>query len=161
MKPSNVVPMKSVQKTPDKQLGPTPIERAVYTFFLITLIAPALAAVVIFASSVIAGLVGRGPASLLALDAAGQFKWAAQKALETYVWSAIPAGVAGVVIAATVYLRGTVHWLAGASAGAIVVSIMSVVAGGMMQQHLTPMAFIGALVGAVMIYLLKRIRILV
>ena len=48
-------------------------ERALWTLLLITLVAPALAALVIFLSSVIAGLVGRGPASLLALDQAGQF----------------------------------------------------------------------------------------
>lgn len=157
MKPSNVVPMKPAAK----ESGATPLERAIYTFFLITLVAPALAALLIFAASVISGLIGRGPASLLALDTVGQFKWAAQKALETYVWSAIPAGIAGLIISVTVYVRGSVHWLAGASAGAVVVSIMSVLTGGMMQQHLTPMAFIGALVGAVMIYLLKRTRILV
>ena len=161
MKPSNVVPMKPANKATGQNPGSSSIERAIYTFFLITLVAPALAALVIFVAPVISGLVGRGPASLLALDTAGQFKWAAQKALETYFWSALPAGIAGLMIAATVYVRGSVHWLAGASVGAIVVSIMSVLAGGMMQQHLTPMAFIGALVGTVMIYLLKRTRILV
>ena len=40
-------------------------------------------------------------------------------------------------------------------------AILSVATGGMMQQHVTPMAFIGALVGAIMIDLLKRTRILV
>lgn len=162
MKPSNVVPMTTLAKKKiANDTGLSSAQRAIYTFFLITLVAPALAAFVIFVASVGSGWIGRGPASLLALDTAGQFKWAAQKALETYVWSAIPAGLAGLIIAVTVYVRGRVHWLAGASAGAIVVSIMSVLAGGMIQQHLTPMAFIGGLVGAVMIYLLNRIRILV
>jgi hypothetical protein len=135
-------------------------ERALWTFLMCTLVAPMLAAVVIFLASVISGLVGRGPASLLALDRAGQFAWAAQKAMETYVWSAIPAGIGGAIIAAIVYVRGTVPWLAGATAGAVVVSVLAVLAGGMMAQHLTPMAFIGAAVGALMIYFIKKGRII-
>jgi uncharacterized protein YhhL (DUF1145 family) len=58
-------------------------ERAFWTFLMITLVAPFLAAVVIFLASGIAALVGRGPASLLALDRPAQFAWAAQKAVET------------------------------------------------------------------------------
>ena len=136
-------------------------ERALWTFLMCTLVAPFLAALVIFLASVISGYVGRGPASLLALDRAGQLGWAAQKAIETYVWSAIPAGLGGAGLALAVYLRGSVHWLAGATAGAVIVSILAVLAGGMMAQHLTPMAFIGAAIGALMIYLLKRGRILI
>lgn len=136
-------------------------ERALWTFLLCTLVAPFLAALVIFLGSVVSGYAGRGPASLLALDRAGQLAWAAQKAIETYVWSAIPAGVGGAILALAVYLRGHLHWLAGATVGAVVVSILAVLAGGMMAQHLTPMAFIGASVGAVMIYLLRRGRILI
>ena len=141
------------------QIGGTKGERALWTFLLITLVAPFLAALVILLGSVISGFVGRGPASLLALDRAGQLGWAAQKALETYVWSAVPAAIAGAIVAAFVYSRGTVHWLLGASTGAIIASIAAVLAGGMMQQHLTPIAFIGALTGAVMVYLLRRTRI--
>ena len=136
-------------------------ERALWTFLMCTLVAPFLAALVIFLGSVISGYAGRGPASLLALDRAGQLGWAAQKAVETYVWSAVPAGIGGALLAAAVYMRGSVHWLAGASAGAVVVSILAVMAGGMMAQHLTPIAFIGAAIGAIMIYLLKRGRILI
>ena len=136
-------------------------ERALWTFLMITLVAPFLAAVVILLGSVISGLVGRGPPSLLALDQAGQLGWAAQKAVETYVWSAIPAGICGAILAAIIYSRGSAHWLVGASLGAIIVSVMAVLAGGMMLQHLTPMAFIGAGIGSFMIHLLKRTRILV
>ena len=138
----------------------TNAERALWTFLICTLVAPFLAALVIFLGSVISGYVGRGPASLLALDRAGQLDWAALKAVETYVWSAIPAGIGGALLAVAVYLLGSVHWLAGATAAAVVVSILAVLAGGMMAQHLTPIAFIGAGIGAVMIYLLKRSRIL-
>ncbi|MEQ1698058.1 MAG: hypothetical protein ABL901_19685 [Hyphomicrobiaceae bacterium] len=135
-------------------------ERALWAFLMITLVAPFLAALVIFLVSVIAGLIGRGPPSLLALDRAGQLGWAAQKALETYIWSALPAGICGAGMAWIVYTRGTAHWLVGASLGAIVVSVMAVLAGGTMQQHLSAMAFIGAAVGVVMVLALKRMRIL-
>lgn len=135
-------------------------ERALWTFLMCTLVAPMLAAVVILLASIVSGLIGRGPASLLALDRAGQFAWAAQKAIETYVWSAIPAGIGGAILAAIVYVRGTVPWLAGATAGAVVVSVLAVLAGGMMAQHLTPMAFIGAAVGALMVYVIKKARII-
>lgn len=135
-------------------------ECALWTFLMCTLVAPLLAAVVILLASIVSGLIGRGPASLLALDRAGQFAWAAQKAIETYVWSAIPAGIGGAILAAIVYVRGTVPWLAGATAGAVVVSVLAVLAGGMMAQHLTPMAFIGAAVGALMVYVIKKARII-
>lgn len=135
-------------------------ERAFWAFLMVTLVAPFITAVVIFASSVVSGWIGRGPASLLALDQAGQLAWAAQKAVETYVWSALPAGIAAAILATIVFVRGSAHWLVGATLGSVITSIMAFAAGGMMQQHLTPMAFIGALVGLFMIYLLNRARIL-
>lgn len=146
--------------TKTNSTGGTMGERALWTFLMITLVAPFLAALIIFVSSMIAGLIGRGPASLLALDEAGKLAWASQKAVETFVWSAIPAGVCGVIMAAVVYSQGTAHWLVGASLGAIVVSVLAVLAGGQMQQHLTPMAFIGAIVGVGMVFLLRRAKII-
>jgi hypothetical protein len=135
-------------------------QRALWTFLMCTLVAPFLAAVIILLGSIISGYVGRGPASLLALDRAGQLAWAAQKAVEAYVWSALPAGIGGAVLAAIVYARGTAHWLVGATIGAVTVSAMSVMAGGMLAQHLTPIAFIGALAGVAMCALLKRAAII-
>ena len=128
----------------------SPGQRALWSFLLITLVAPFLAALVIFLGSVIAGAVGRGPASLLALDRAGQLGWAAEKAVSAYVWSAIPAGFSGAIIAGLVYVRGSAHWLAGASAGAITASVLAVLAGGMIAQHIAPIAFIAAATGAAM-----------
>jgi hypothetical protein len=140
--------------------GATNGQRALWTFLACTLIAPFLAAVVIFLGSVVSGTLGRGPASLLALDRVGQVAWAAQKALETYVWSAVPAGISGALLAAIVYVRGTAPWLAAATIGGVIVSVLAVLAGGMYQQHLTPMTFIGALVGIAIWALLRRARII-
>jgi hypothetical protein len=139
----------------------TPAQRALWTFLLCTLVAPFLAALIILLSSIISGWLGKGPASLLALDRAGQLGWAAQKAIETYVWSAIPAAIAGAGLAGTIYVRGTAPWLVAASLAAIVVSCLSLVSGGMMAQHLTPMAFIAAVVGIAMWWILRRAGILV
>jgi hypothetical protein len=147
-------------KPASREAAPSNAQRALWTFLLITLVAPFFAAVVIFLGSVGSGYFGRGPASLLALDRAGQFAWAALKAVETYVWSALPAGIAAAAFAAIVYARGTAPWLAAASIAAIVASAMSLFAGGMMAQHLTPMAFIAALVGIAMWAVLRRAGII-
>ena len=149
----NVIKMQpKPRKAPSMSKG----QRALWTFLMCTLVAPFLAAVIILLASVISGYVGRGPASLLALDRAGQLAWAAQKAVETYVWSALPAGIGGAVLAAIVYVRGAAHWLVGATIGAVTVSVMSLFAGGMLAQHLTPIAFIGALAGVAICAILKR-----
>lgn len=140
--------------------GPKPAERALWSFLITTLAGPFIAAIIIFLSSVVAALIGRGPPTLLALDnKAAQLAWAADKALNAYVWSALPAGLCGLVLAALVYSRGTAHWLVGASLGAIVASVFAVLAGGMFQQHLTPIALIAAISGVAIIALLKKARI--
>jgi hypothetical protein len=144
-----------------KSVGTSNTERAFWSFLMITLVAPFLAAIVIFLASISFGWFGRGPASLLALDQWGQLGWAAQKAVETYVWSAMPAGLGAAFLALIVYVRGSAHWLVGVTLGAVAASVMAFLGGGMLQQHLTPMAFIGALVGLAMIYLLKRARIII
>lgn len=125
-------------------------QRALWSFLLVTLVAPFLAALTIFLASVISGAIGRGPPSLLALDTAGQIAWAAEKAVGAYVWSAIPAGIGGAVIAALLLSNRTANWLTGAIVGAVTVSVLAVLAGGMFAQHVAPMAFIGAAVGALM-----------
>ncbi len=130
--------------------------RAFWTFLMSTLVAPFLAAVVILLASIIAGRIGRGPASLLALDQAGQLAWAAQKAVEAYVWCAIPAAISGAIAAAVVYARGTLPWLAAATIAAVVGSAVAFTAGGMLAQHITPIALIAAVVGIATQALIKR-----
>jgi hypothetical protein len=158
MKPTK--PMKQAAKSRQVQPEVSNGQRALWTFLLITLVAPFLAAVVILLSSLVAGAIGRGPASLLALDRAGQLGWAAQKAVETYVWGALPAGLAGLAMAGIVYLQGTAPWLAAATCGAVSVTVLSALAGGMLAQHLTPIALIGAIVGIAMWALLRRAQVI-
>ncbi len=152
---SNVVRLQT--KGPEISDG----QRALWTFLGATLVAPFLAAVVIFLASLLFGFVlGRGPSSLLALDPAGKLAWSATKAVETYVWCAIPAGISGAIAAGVVYATGKLHWLAAASIAAIVASAVAAFSGGMLATHITPIAFIAATVAIVLQLLLRRARIL-
>ena len=137
----------------------TPGQRALWSFLLITLVSPFLAAVIVFLSGVAAGLVGRGPASLLALDRAGQLAWSAEHALGSYVWSAWPAALSGAVVAALVMTARPVHWLLGAVLGAVAGTLFAVLAGGLIEQHAGPIAAIGALVGIATRAILARARL--
>lgn len=122
-------------------------QRAFWTFLFSTLVAPFLAAVIILVSSLVAGAIGRGPASLLALDPAGKLAWSAQKAVETYVWAALPAGVAGLIAALVVLMTGRLPWLVAATVAAVAATILAALAGGMLAQHITPIALIAAVAG--------------
>ena len=154
---SNVVRLQPQGTAPAVSNG----QRALWTFLGSTLVAPFLAAIVILLASLVSGFViGRGPASLLALDPAGKLAWSATKAVETYVWCAIPAGASGAIAAAVVYATGSLPWLAAASIAAIVSSGFALLAGGMLAAHITPIAFIAATVGIGLQWLLKKGRIL-
>lgn len=140
--------------------GGTPGQRALWSFLMITLVAPFLSAVIVFLSGVAAGLAGRGPASLLALDRAGQLAWSAEHALGAYVWSAWPAALSAAVVAALVMTGRSVHWLLGAVLGAVSGTLFAVLAGGLIAQHAGPIALIGALAGIGMRTILARAQLL-
>ena len=125
-------------------------QRAFWTFLITTLAAPFFGALIVLFLSVVAGALGKGPDSLRVLDQSGQLAWAAEKAAATFVWSAIPAAVAGAALAVLLLRRGAFGWLEAAIAGAVAVSIDAFLTGGMVLQHLAPIAFIGATVGVAM-----------
>jgi hypothetical protein len=77
-------------------------------------------------------------------------------ALTTYVWGAIPAGIAGAMAAAWLSLRGDLPWLVAAVASAVAATIAAVVTGGMMAQHVTPIAGIAAMSGCAVWLVLRR-----
>lgn len=129
-------------------------QRALWTFLITTLAAPFFGALIVLLLAVVAGALGKGPESLKALDSAGQLAWGSEKAMATFVWSAVPAGVAGAALAALVALRGGFGWLEPVTAGAIVVSVGAYLTGGLVLQHLMPIAFIAALVGLIIWQLL-------
>lgn len=135
-------------------------QRAFWSFLITTLAAPFLGGLLVLILSVVSGALDKGPESLKALDAAGQFAWAAEKAIATFVWSAIPAAVAATVLAIAVYLRGTYSWLMAAITGSAVVAAGAFFTGGIVAQHGAPVAFIGGIVGIVMWAVLRRAGIL-
>lgn len=121
-------------------------QRALWTFLFHTLVGPFFAAVIILLLTLGAGAMGRGPASLQGLDLHGLFSVAAGWAITSYVWSALPAGVTGALMAGLTYLRGSYHWLAGVTAAAVATTLFAVQSGGTAAQHAWAIAFIGALV---------------
>lgn len=138
----------------------TPAQAALWTFLIATLIGPAIAAVIMFALNVAAATFSFGPASLKGLSGAGIASIAAQRALEAYIWTAIPAAAAGAFAAAWLSQRGTLPWLAAACLAAGSASIAASLAGGVARQHLTAIAFIAACVGLACWLILRQIRIL-
>lgn len=131
-------------------------QRAIWAFLITSLAAPFFSALTVFLLSVGAGAIGRGPDSLKALDQAGQIAWAAEKAISTFVWSALPAGAAAAFVAGLVVIRGGFSWLEAVVVGAVAASIGAFLTGGLVAQHITPIAFIGALVGLIIWSTLTR-----
>lgn len=138
----------------------TPAQSALWTFLIATLIGPAIAAVILFTLNATAAVFSFGPASLRGLTGADVFTVAAQRALEAYVWSAIPAAAAGAFAAAWVAQRGTLPWLAAVCLAAASGTIAATLAGPVAQQHLSAIAFIAACAGLACWHILRQIRIL-
>ena len=137
MNSSNVV------KFPGKRKGSNTLPAA-YTFAFTTLIGPAIAAAILGAIYLVSGALGKGPQSLTALKSGELLPYTALHVLEGYVWSAIPAGLAGAVLATLVYKTGNFHWLYGAIAAAIAATLFAVITGGQASLHTTFIAGIAA-----------------
>lgn len=120
-------------------------QRALWTFLMHTLVGPFLAALAIMLLTLGAGALGVGPPSLKTLPPEELLPTAADWALTSYVWSAMPAAVAGAALAILAYMRGTYGWLEAAVAGAVTASIAAFLAGGVAADHITPIAAIAAL----------------
>ncbi|MGQ0673107.1 MAG: hypothetical protein ACT4N2_09550 [Hyphomicrobium sp.] len=135
-------------------------QRALWTTLITSLAAPFFGALTVFAISVVAGLLGKGPDSLKALDGAGQLAWAADKAVATFAWGAVPAVAGGLAMGALILLRGRVRWLEAALIGAIAATIAAFLTGGIVWQHAPPVAVIGSLVALAMWGVLSRAGIL-
>jgi hypothetical protein len=118
--------------------------RVLWTFLFSTLLGPAIAAALLAAIYLISGTLGKGPPSLTALKPGELLPYVAQRTLDGYVWSAIPAALAGLALAALVYSRGTFHWLAGVVAAAVAASLVAVLSGGQAANHVSFIALIAA-----------------
>ena len=112
-------------------------QRALWTFLFYALVAPffaALAVVILVALAPLVGFAGSLPEGAQNLGMA---------ALSTFVWSAAPAVVTGLVCAAIVYRTGTLGWFAAALVAIVVFSISTeLLAFGVrdLRPFLTPLA---------------------
>lgn len=135
-------------------------QRALWTFLGHTLVGPFLAAVVVLLLTIGSGVVGKGPPSLQTLGPGELLPKAAGWALTSYVWSAVPAALAGLAMAVLVWRNGRYGWLEAAVAAAIAVAIAAYLSGGVAADHITPIAVIASLVGVTLRLLLVRANII-
>lgn len=91
---------------------PTHRQRAVWTFLLYTLVAPFFGALVVAAMLIVAPLMGLK--SPLAGDAPLGVAAAA-----AFVWSAVPAAAAGLMLVPVMLKRGTFGWIEAAGTGVV------------------------------------------
>jgi hypothetical protein len=134
-------------------------QRALWTFLMCTLVGPFLVGLVVLLITMASGALQMGPPSLKGIPMAGVAAKAAQWAITSFVWSALPAGLAGAILAAIVSLRGTVDWFIAAAAAIAGFGVASVVAPGLLPNHHSFLAAIAGLVGVACWHLLVRARI--
>jgi hypothetical protein len=135
-------------------------QRALWSFLIATLAGPFFAALMVALLTVVSGAVQMGPPSLKGLSMAAVFAQAGAWALQTFVWAALPAGLAGAAIAAWISLKGTVPWIGAVVAGVIAFGIGSVTIPGLIPNHGTALAFIAALSSLGVWAVLSRARII-
>jgi hypothetical protein len=123
-------------------------------------VAPAITATVLFVASLAAGTFGFGPPSLQGVGGRELLGLAGERALTTYVWSAMPCAIAGAGLAGLVMLNGTFGWLAAAVAGVSAFAAIAIVGGGQIANHLTPLAALSGAVAILLRAILVRGRIL-
>jgi hypothetical protein len=135
-------------------------QRALWTFLMCTLVGPFLVGITVLLITLASGALQMGPPSLKGIPMAAVGAKAAQWGLTSFVWSALPAGLAGAFLAAIVSLRGTVDWFIAAAAAIASFGVASVLAPGLLPNHHSFLAAIAGLVGVACWYLLVRARIM-
>ena len=120
-------------------------ERAMYTFFISTLTGPFFAALIIALLTLGAGIVQKGPPSVIGIPFDQVLAKAGGWALQSYMWGAMPAGLAGATLAAWVSLRGSLPWIVAVVTGVVAFGIASVTVPGLLPNHNLALAFIAAL----------------
>ena len=140
--------------------GMSPAARGLWTFLFATLVAPFFAAVIIVVLNLVSGLLGVGPPSLKSMPVVDLVPLAARRGLESYVWAAFPAGLAGLALAALVVWRGTFGWLEAAIAGAVSATLAAVSAGGQALNHVSFLGLIAAIVAVLSRAILLKAKVL-
>lgn len=150
-----------VASTPDAAASPPGNgARAVWTLLMFTLVGPFVAALIVLALTLGAGLAGAGPQSLRGLAMPALAAKSAEWAVTSYVWSALPAALAGLALALTVVLRGGFPWLAAVTASGVAASAFAALSPGVARDHTAFIAFFAAISGLVVWGVLRRARII-
>jgi hypothetical protein len=134
-------------------------QRALWTFLLCTLVGPFLVGLIVLLITLASGALQMGPPSLKGLPLAAVGAKAAVWALNSFVWAALPAAMAGALLAAIMSLRGTIDWFTAAAAAIAGFGVASVLAPGLLPNHHSFLAGIAGLVGVACWHLLVRARI--
>ncbi len=134
-------------------------ERAMYTFFISTLVGPFFAALMVALLALVAGVLQKAVGSLMGQPMAVVASTAGGWALQSYVWAAMPAGLAGAMLAAWVSLRQVLPWIVAVTAGVVAFGVASVMVPGLMPTHRLPLALIAGLASLGVWAVLRRARI--
>lgn len=115
-------------------------QRALFTFLGFSLVGSFLAGFVTFAALILAGPLGLGALIPEGTPNAGQ------AAMAAFVWSAIPASLAGVALALVAWRRGGFPWIAAAAAGGIAFMLAAIVMPLPERLALTPLTAVAAFI---------------
>lgn len=113
-------------------------QRALFTFVGFTLIGPFLAGFAVLAAMILAPVLkleGLLPAGLPGIGEA---------AITAFVWAALPAGLAGAVLATVVWRHGTIDWTAAAVAGGVAFMLVAILVPPAASLSLTFLTFVAA-----------------
>ena len=113
-------------------------QRSLFTFLGYSLVGSFLAGFVTFAGLVLAGPLGLGAIIPVGTPNAGQ------AALAAFVWSAIPASLAGLALALVAWRRGGFPWIAAAVAGGIAFMLAAIAIPLPVGFALTPLTAVAA-----------------
>lgn len=130
-------------------------QRALWTFLMCALVAPFIAGLMALLAAVAApGWLGAMGVNTRVPAPAGAL------AINAFVWSAIPAGLAGLAIAVLVYRNGRVDLFAAAAAGVLAFGIAFVLAPFAHGGLLALFAFLAGLIAVAMRGVLMRAGII-
>ena len=125
----------------DNPLGvASPGQRALFTFLGHALLGPFYSGLTVLAMIILAR-----PLKLDALVPQG-LPNAGEAAINTFIWAAIPAALAGLALAAVVWRRGGYPWIAAAAAGGIAFMLAAITMPLPAELALTPLTMLAAVI---------------
>jgi len=129
-------------------------QRALWTFLIYTLVGPFFAALAI--AAVLALAAGLGLSDYLP----GDLPPLAQAAVATFVWSAGPAFLTALMLAAMVWRSGTFSWILAAAAAVIAFALAAAVLPFGQEDARPYLAFLAGLIAIIVRAVLVRARVL-